>query len=169
MPSAITTYVINALRTLHWISACGWIGGGLAVLILLKLAGAPTGQEEAEVLQRSIIAVDDYLIIPSAGISATSGVTLCYLRRWGWSKHRWIKEKCIITAILLLFGAFWLAPDLRTLLPAGLDFETDLGYHRHWLAGSIAAAFQTLGLFLLLGLSILKPEKAPVPQRRNKN
>lgn len=43
----------TALRAIHCISAYGWIGGGIAVLIVLGLAGAPAGQEEAAAFQRS--------------------------------------------------------------------------------------------------------------------
>jgi hypothetical protein len=154
----------NAIRTLHCISACGWIGGGLAVLILLKLAGTPAGQAEAEAFQRSIIAIDDFLIVPSAGVSTFSGLLLCCLKPWGFSGHRWIIEKCILTFLLLVFGAFWLAPDLQSLVPQGFDpLESDLLYRHHWLRSSAAALIQTIGLLLLVGLSVVKPEKAKAP------
>lgn len=150
----------TGLKTVHCISSCGWIGGGLAVLILLKLAGAPAGQQEAAAFQRAILAIDDFLIIPSAGVATLSGLLLCSGKPGGITDHRWILEKCIITAILLLFGTFWLAPDLRALLPAGTEApQYDLSYHRHWVQSSAAAIFQTVGLLLLVVLSVLKPEK----------
>lgn len=160
MNLSLTPRTLNTLRTVHCISACGWIGGGLAVLVLLKLAGAPAGNEEALALQRSIIAVDDYLIIPSAGIATVTGLLLCSAKPWG-IDHRWIKDKCIITFLLLVFGACWLAPDLQSLVPAETEGPIlDIAYHRHWAWGSGAALLQTLGLLLLVGLSIVKPEKS---------
>ena len=65
-----------ALRTLHYISVCGWIGGGLAFLVLLKLAGAPSGHDEALAYQRAIKAIDDLLITPSAGLATVTGLML---------------------------------------------------------------------------------------------
>jgi uncharacterized membrane protein len=149
------------LRMLHSISVCGWIGGGLTILILLKLAGTPSGTEEALVFQRSIKAIDDFLITPSAGLSTVTGLLLSAGKPWGFKGHRWITEKCAITTVLLVFGALWLAPGLQSLtppqsLPAGFDAL----YHRTWLWGAIAATLQTTILLLLVALSIVKPEKA---------
>jgi len=160
MLTQFTPATKSFLRTIHCLSACGWIGGGLAVLILLKLAGAPAGHEEAEAFQRSITALDDDLIIPSAGVATVSGLLLCCSKPWGFSEHRWIMEKCLITALLLIFGAFWLKPDLQSLVPGVIDTaELDLDYHRHWLWGSTAAILQTVGLLLLVGISIIKPDR----------
>lgn len=157
----------SLLRTIHCISACGWIGGGLAVLILLKLAGAPAGHEEAEAFQRSITAIDDDLIIPSAGIATVSGLLICCSKPWGFSEHRWIIEKCLITALLLIFGAFWLKPDLQSLVPDVFDAsDLDPVYHRHWLRGSTAAVLQTMGLLLLVGISIIKPDRGKTPRSK---
>lgn len=149
-----------ALRALHSISVCGWIGGGLAILILLKLAGSPSGNEEALVYQRSIKAIDDFLITPSAGLATVTGLLLCCGKPWGFRGHRWITEKCFITTLLLIFGALWLAPGLQSLAPPdSWQVEFGAAYHRTWLWGATAATLQTLILLLLVGLSIMKPEK----------
>jgi hypothetical protein len=150
-----------ALRTLHSISVCGWIGGGLAILVLLKLAGAPSGHDEALAYQRAIKAIDDLLITPSAGLATVTGLLLCYGKPWGFRGHRWITEKCFITTILLVFGAFWLAPSLQNFTPAAYWLPNfGVSYHRMWLWGALGATLQTIMLLLLVGLSILKPEKA---------
>lgn len=149
----------RVLRAAHCISACGWIGGGLAILILLKLAGAPSDQEEVATFQKSIIAIDDYLIIPSAGVAAVSGLLLCSGKNRAIGEHRWIKGKCIITGLLLVFGALWLEPELRSLLPADLGTSDAALFYRCWLRGSCAAILQTIGLLFLVALSIIKPEK----------
>ena len=137
------------LRTFHSLSACGWIGGGLAVLVLLNLAGAPAGHEEAEAFQASINAIDDDLIIPSAGVAASTGLLLCLAKSLRPTEHRWIAGKCLITALLLVFGAFWLRPDLQSLV----------AHQTHWLRDSTAAVIQTVGLLMLVGLSMVRPEK----------
>jgi len=147
-------------KALHSISVCGWIGGGLAILILLKLAGSPRGHEEALAFQHSIRAIDEFLITPSAGLATLTGLALCIGKPWGFNGHRWITEKCAITTVLLVFGALWLAPGLQSLVPAE-HWVAELGpsYHKSWLWGTIAASLQTTILLLLVGLSILKPEK----------
>jgi uncharacterized membrane protein len=153
-----TTRVI--CKALHSIAVCGWIGGGLAILILLKLAGNPAGSEEALAFQRSIKAIDEFLITPSAGLATLTGLFLCLGKPWGFKGHRWITEKCFITTILLVFGALWLAPGLQSLVPLD-SWQAEFGaaYHRTWLWGAVAATLQTSILVLLVGLSILKPEK----------
>ena len=121
-----------ALRALHSISVCGWIGGGLAILILLKLAG----------------------------LSTITGLILSAGKPWGFRGHRWITEKCAITTVLLVFGALWLAPGLQSLTPRdSLEWCVDAVYRRAWLWGAIAATLQTTILLLVVWLSIVKPEK----------
>jgi len=147
-------------KALHSIAVCGWIGGGLAILILLKLAGNPSGSAEAIAFQRSIKAIDEFLITPSAGLATLTGLFLCVGKPWGFKGHRWISEKCVITTVLLIFGAFWLAPGLQSLAPPdSWHLEFGAAYHRTWLWGAVAATLQTSILVLLVGLSILKPEK----------
>ena len=157
MPTRFSPRTKSLLRTVHCLSACGWTGGGLAVLILLNLAGAPAGQGEAEAFQRSITAIDDELIIPSAGVAALSGLLLCRFKPWGCGERRWVVGKCLITFLLLAFGAFWLRPGMQSLVPGVFDADLAAAYHRHWLRGSTAAVLQTMGLLLLVGLSIVKP------------
>lgn len=156
----------GGLRSLHIIAVCGWIGGGLAILILLQLAGPATGAEIV-IYQRCINALDNFLIIPSAGLSTVSGLLLSVAKPWGLSGHRWITEKCVITTLLLAFGSWWLAPGLQSLAPPAA-FSGDPGsqFHQHWLWGSTAAILQTVLLLLLVGLSIAKPEKSPAFRRR---
>lgn len=147
-------------KTLHSISVCGWIGGGLAVMVLLKLAGKPSGHEEALTFQRSIRAIDEFLIAPSAALATLTGLALCIGKPWGFKGHRWITEKCAITTVLLIFGAFWLAPGLQSLVPPEYWLaEFGASYHKSWLWGAIASTLQTAILLLLVGLSIFKPEK----------
>lgn len=158
MHCSISPSTRNALRTIHSLSACGWIGGGLAVLVLLKLAGAPDGHEEAEVFQRSIIAIDKYLIVPSAGLATLSGIALCFANHLGFGGV-WIKEKCLLTAMLLILGTFWVAPDLEALCPENMEAaELDPAYFRQWLKGAVAALVQTVGLLVLVAISVLKPQ-----------
>jgi len=149
-----------AMRTLHWVSVCGWIGGGLAILILLKLAGSPSGHDEALAFERCIKAIDDLLITPSAGLATVSGLLLCRGKPWGFWGRRWITEKCCVTTVLLVFGALWLAPGLQNFAPAhywltGYRDE----YLRGWLWSAVAASLQTAVLLLVVALSVLKPEK----------
>ncbi|GFO66480.1 hypothetical protein GMLC_00590 [Geomonas limicola] len=160
MPSRIESRTRMVMRTLHWVSVCGWIGGGLAILILLKLAGSPNGHDEALAFQRSIKAIDDLLITPSAGLATLSGLLLCRGKPWGFWGHRWITEKCFVTTVLLVFGALWLAPGLQNFAPSRywLSGYQDQ-YLRSWLWGAIAATLQTAVLLLVVALSVLKPEK----------
>ena len=156
------------LKTLHSISVCGWIGGGLAILILLKLAGSPSGTEEALAFQRSIKAIDEFLITPSAGVATLTGLVLCAGKPWGFKGHRWITEKCVITTVLLVFGALWLAPGLQSLVPPDYwQAGFAANYHRTWLWGAIAASLQTSVLLLLVVLSILKPEKVKLEEAKS--
>jgi putative copper export protein len=161
MRQILTSGTIKVIcKALHSIAVCGWIGGGLAILILLKLAGNPGGSQEAIAFQRSIKAIDEFLITPSAGLATLTGLYLCVGKPWGFRGHRWITEKCAITTVLLIFGAFWLAPGLQSLAPPdSWHLEFGAAYHRTWLWGAVAATLQTSILVLLVGLSILKPEK----------
>ncbi|WP_250677388.1 hypothetical protein [Geomonas sp. Red32] len=146
------------MKGLHSAAVCGWIGGGLSILILLKLAGSSSWADEAFTIKRLIEVLDDYLITPSAGITTVTGLLLGAAKPWG-LKRRWITEKCAVTTILLVFGTLWLAPGLQNM---HVDSRWDSGPFLlsatlRW--GAAAATLQTAALLLLVALSILKPEK----------
>jgi uncharacterized membrane protein len=144
------------LKTVHLISVCGWLGGGFAVMVLLDLAGSPATGTGVDTLHRAIRSIDEFIIVPSAGITAATGFVLCAASPWGFARYRWIIAKWSLTIMLIAFGTGWLAPGLQRLaLQTGVSQAVD--YHQLWCRIAAAASLQTLVLLLLVVLSILKP------------
>jgi len=94
-------------------------------------------------------------------VSSASGLLLCLLSNWGFSRHRWIVVKGFLTLVAILFGAFCLGPWLRELsdMTAAnrLAVFDDGDYARAYRFGAIASILQTLLLFGLMLISIVKP------------
>ncbi|HEX5773526.1 MAG TPA: DUF2269 family protein [Geomobilimonas sp.] len=149
------------LKCIHLTAVCTWIGGGLAVLVLLHNDRLTSNGDELFAFNHAIRSIDDFLIKPAAVASSASGLLLCLLTNWGFSRHRWIVVKGFLTLGAILFGAFYLGPWLRELsdMTAAnrLAVFDDGDYARAYRFGAIASIFQTLLLIGLVLISIVKP------------
>lgn len=150
------------LKCAHIFSVCVWIGGGLAVLVLLYNDKQSSNGDELFAYNNAIKSIDDCLIKPSAIGTLVSGVLICILTNWGLTRHRWIMAKWTLTLAAIAFGALFLGPwlkDLSTITgmdPLGAFFDS--GYLRTYRLGVVFGLAQTAMLLFLVLISIVKPE-----------
>ncbi|KAF0219459.1 MAG: hypothetical protein FD174_1919 [Geobacteraceae bacterium] len=149
------------LKCVHIFSVCVWIGGGLAVLVLLYNDKQTSNGDELFAYNHAIKSIDDYLIKPAAIGTFTSGALICLLTNWGLTKHRWIIVKWAVTLAAIAFGALFLGPWLKELSTiTGMDrlavFD-DNGYFRAYHLGVVFGFVQTAVLLFLVLISIFKP------------
>jgi len=154
-------FSVPILRTLHLLGISAWIGGGIGILLLLALDCRTESHSELQAFNRVIDAIDDCIIAPGAIITMLSGVLLAQARRLPVLHNSFFSLKLYCTAGAILFGLFFVAPWLEKLLIySRLDdmavFD-DLRYARSFLVSSVGCAVQSLVVFALLLVSVLRP------------
>lgn len=149
------------VKTVHMIAACAWLGGGLAVLVLLKNSSQTNNGDELFALNHTITSIDDLLIRPAAALSLGSGALLCLISQWGVAKYRWIIFKWVATFAAVLFGSLYLEPLMKELAMYSDMFRDEAmqnsTYRFAFHAGVVTGFLQTAVLLLLLLVSVLKP------------
>lgn len=100
---------IKILKIVHLFFAVLWIGGGIALLLVL-FSVSPENGDELYMKSRIIQIIDDFLIIPGALGSFFIGIVYGIWTNWGFFKHKWITVKWVVTVAQILFGTFVLGP-----------------------------------------------------------
>lgn len=100
---------VKILKIIHLFFAALWIGGGIALLVVLFSVN-PVNGDELYMKSRIVQIIDDYLIIPGAMASFLIGVVYGIWTNWGFFKYNWIVVKWIVTIAQILFGTFVLGP-----------------------------------------------------------
>lgn len=154
---------IKILKIIHLFFAVLWIGGGIALLVVL-FSVTPLNGDELYMKSRILQIIDDFLIIPGAITSFFIGIVYGIWTNWGFFKHRWITAKWIVTVAQILFGTFALGPWINENVEianqfrdAALDNATLL---QNIEMSQIWGTIQVLLLVLVfLVISVLKPWK----------
>lgn len=103
---------IKILKMFHIFFAFSWIIGAFSMLLVSVISNPKTGDElymNARILQ----ILDDYFVIGGACGSLLTGLTYSIWTNWGFTKHRWIIVKWIMTIIQMVFGTFVLGPYIN--------------------------------------------------------
>lgn len=149
------------LKYVHIFSVSVWIGGGLAVLVLLYNDRQAGNGDELFAFNYAIKSIDDYLIKPAAIGTAVSGALICLFTNWGLTRHRWIIAKWAVTLAAIVFGALFLGPWLKELSTIAdtdrLAVFNDNSYFRIYHLGVVFGVLQTAVLLGLVLISIVKP------------
>jgi hypothetical protein len=95
----------HALRILHFASALGWFGAGLAQLVTGIMV-----MNSADVLIRHYAfelggTSGQVVCAPLAIIAAVTGIMLGALTEWGLLRHWWIVVKLVLTVGIIIFGS----------------------------------------------------------------
>ncbi len=96
---------LKYLRYLHLLGVVLWIGGVLALTVVL-LFTRPMTPEGIYIRSYCVKLIDDILIIPGGIGLLVTGIVYGIWSKWGFFKHRWITVKWIITAFMVILGAF---------------------------------------------------------------
>ncbi len=150
-----------ALKYIHTSAASAWTGGGLAVLVLLRIGRQTGNSDELFALNGAVASIDDFLIMPSAAATFVSGLLIWLIGNGGVLRQRWIIAKLLLSSGAILFGILWLAPWLKELSHITsadrLAVFDDWNYFRTYRLGAVAVILQTALLFGIVLISILKP------------
>ncbi len=159
------------LKIAHVLFACMWVGGSVALTIMVWWVAASDGMELYGKLAAMKL-VDDAVIIPGANGMLLTGLLYSLFTRWGWFKHRWITVKWCINLYGVLFGTFFLGPWLNALPPIareeGLGALAHPAYvHNHKML-LFWGTFQALTLVLAVLITVLKPWRK-TPERAGRS
>jgi hypothetical protein len=151
------------LKIIHLVLAGLWLGGGLALNLMVAVLGP--GQSGGELLGYDLARkfVDDFIIIPGANGCLLSGLLISLFTPWGFFRHRWVAVKWLLTVTCILFGTFYLGPRVNgqplLSLDLGLAAAADPVYLANRLESMAGGWVQTVILVFMVTISVLKPWK----------
>ncbi|NEQ23962.1 MAG: hypothetical protein F6K28_33500 [Microcoleus sp. SIO2G3] len=151
----------NWLLSSHVAFAGIWFGTSLC-MIAVTLANRNTSNgDELYAINSILKLLDDFIIIPSAGLSLLTGGLLSWLTIWGFVKFYWVIVKWVATVTLIVVGTIWLGPwvnamtsisDLERL--QALQNPLYVIDQKTLLVGAIV---QSICLLAIICISVLKP------------
>ena len=93
---------------LHVIVSLGWMGAGLANIVLAMTAAYGGGGPEAVRAAYDLMwQLELFLIIPGAFSALGTGVLLSLTTPWGLVQHWWVLVKLVLTVAVILFSTFF--------------------------------------------------------------
>ncbi len=151
---------LKILKMVHLLFVVMWIGGAIALTLVLFLVQPETG-DELYMKMRILQVIDDLIIIPGALGNLLIGIVYGVWTKFGFFKQPWIIVKWVLTVAQILFGTFFLGPwvnenvriadILRESAFADITFQHNLQMNAIW--GTIQL---TLLIFVLV-ISVQKP------------
>ena len=153
---------LNNLKTVHLILVSMWLGGGIALVVMINALYFEKGEALFGYLYAMKI-VDDFIIIPGAMGNLLIGILYGVLTGWGFFKHKWITVKWILTVSLILFGTFYLGPmvngsvDIAEKLSESSVKDPEIA--SNLLKLNIWGSIQILFLIFMMYISVFKPWK----------
>jgi len=131
-------------------------------MFLLSLRNThSTNAEVLQTLDSAITLLDDWIVIPSAIGSVLTATLLCWVTNYGFTKFYWVIAKWLLTTGLVIFGTFWLFPwgngAARLSEQEGLQALDNSIYRFDAQGVLLGTIVQVLFLFVIIGISVLKP------------
>jgi len=148
------------LKAVHLVFVAMWLAGGVSLILLNTIPEAKSG-EMLHGLDTAKRVIDDLVVVTGAMGAMVTGVAFGIFTKWGFTRHRWVIGKWIITVVGIFFGTFYLGPRLNALAPVsaelGLAALKDPGYLRNLSENLWGAVFQVSTLLVAIWLSVFKP------------
>jgi len=152
------------LKIIHLVMAGAWLGGALALNLMLAALGP--GHSGPELLGYDLARqfVDDYVIVPGALGCLFSGLLISLFTPWGFFKRPWVAVKWVLTVACIIFGTFYLGPRCNgqpvLSLTLGLAAADDPTYLANRLANIVGGWSQMAVLIFMVVISVIKPWKS---------
>jgi hypothetical protein len=128
------------LLFLHVVSSVGWLGVTVGNLVL-AVSGVPQ-------VYRAMALLGDFVVLPMAFTSLSTGLVVSLGTKWGLVKHRWVLVKFVLTTIAVVATTF----SLRSALHEAADGVAGAG------GDVLAASCVSLTLYTVNTLlSVFKP------------
>jgi len=153
---------IKYLKIIHLITACMWIGGGIALIVILCFI-RPTTPEGYYVRSLSAKLIDDFIIIPGAVGLFITAVIYSIWSNWGFFKYRWITVKWIMIIVQTILGTaiglLWVNTNI--FVPEDMNNYIVM---RETVANNVLQTIiwgtvQTVCLLVVIWISVVKPWK----------
>jgi hypothetical protein len=151
----------NWLLSAHVAAGSIWFGSALCMVAIALKNVHTTNGDELYAINATLKLLDDFVVIPSANLSLLTGGLLCWLTVWGFFKHYWVIVKWVATVTLIGVGTAWLGPWVNAATSIS-DIERSQAlsnplYTFDIKGVLIGAAIQTLCIFSIITISVLKP------------
>jgi len=148
------------LKSIHVASAGVWLGGLVAIAVLLVAGGdGPTSASQLG-LDLGAHLVHDVVLFWAFVVTLATGLAFATLTPWGMVRHDWITAKWLL-AIGLFGTTLWFQnPALAIvagLSDAGADLAGGLRYRDAHRTATVLAIAQLVVVALVFALSTLKP------------
>ncbi|MFJ8310182.1 MULTISPECIES: DUF2269 domain-containing protein [unclassified Streptomyces] len=131
----------------HVAVSVSWLGLTLGLLALGVTAYTTDSAAMMGAAYRSMKVFGDWLVVPIALVTLSTGVVLSLGTRWGLARHRWVWIKFWLTLITLSLSAFLLRPEINSAVAAGVP-DTSL---------VAAPVVSSSAYFFMTAISVLKP------------
>ncbi len=163
--------MIKAVKVLHILSACMWLGASASVVLLQCLRGWSGVRWELAALNLDFAFLDFLLIIPGAVGSLLTGFFICKTTSWRFTRYRWVIVKWAGTLAGILVGSSLLGPwQIQMVRLSGQLEGTPLPGSPYDLTRVLFTMIGLLQVFMLIAMvavSVLKPWGKRVPAQRD--
>ncbi|MEU9354247.1 DUF2269 domain-containing protein [Streptomyces griseoloalbus] len=103
----------RAHLVIHVIASAGWLGLTVGLLALGITANTTGSSAVVEASVRAMKLFADWLLLPLALLTLTSGLVLSLGTPWGLARHRWVWTKFWLTLATTAATAFALRPGVN--------------------------------------------------------
>lgn len=104
--------VRRATLVVHVAASAGWLGLILGLLALALTAYTTESASAIEASYRSMKVFTDWLVLPLALLTLTSGLVLSLGTKWGLARHRWVFVKFWVTLATTTASVLMLRPGV---------------------------------------------------------
>lgn len=100
----------NAMKILHLLGFVMFLGGILGTIIMNVVVGDSTDPSFINHQRQFVSAMTMSLTVPGMWLTILSGLLMAWLRKYNLLRLRWLTIKVALALIILINGAFILAP-----------------------------------------------------------
>jgi hypothetical protein len=154
------------LLAAHLLSACAWVGGIVALLLLSVAFESVQGDGALAAIRHAMKLVDYGVIIPACFGSLFTGIAFMSLTQWGFARHYWVMLKWSATSLMIAFGAVCLGPWVDT--TAGRLGAKALESSEYRATAADVTRYAALQLGLLVTLVVVSSFKPWGKRRRSR-
>ncbi|MFE2190954.1 DUF2269 domain-containing protein [Streptomyces olivaceus] len=108
----------RGLLVVHVVASASWLGLTLGLLALGATAATTASPTAVEASVRSMKLFADWLLLPLALLTLTSGVVLALGTQWGLARHRWVFTKFWLTSARTVATVLALRPGVNSAVAA---------------------------------------------------
>ncbi|MGW1471442.1 DUF2269 domain-containing protein [Streptomyces olivaceus] len=108
----------RGLLVVHVVASASWLGLTLGLLALGATAATTASPTAVEASVRSMKLFADWLLLPLALLTLTSGVVLALATQWGLARHRWVFTKFWLTSATTVATVLALRPGVNSAVAA---------------------------------------------------